>query len=223
MEAQVPCERRVDLAERVGVADLGHRAQVVVASVPQRGREKVAAAVEREHRGLVEGGGEERAGRVRLVVTHVEDPPAVAPAPHEVSLLAREVQVHVCLRRQALRRAALERVPRPAAEVGAGAVREGHRVHLVDGDPALLEAVGDREVREGLRVLVAVEPLLLGERDDPPVLDQTGGRVVAEAVDAEDIHRVILFDRRSERPTVATGVAARYPIGYRTLISHRIY
>jgi hypothetical protein len=70
-------------------------------------------------------------------------------------------------------------------------VGEGHHIHLIDADARLFQAEGDGPVREGLRVLLAVESLLFHERHWFAVLEQRGGGVVREAVDPEDVHACI--------------------------------
>ena len=59
---------------------------------------------------------------------------------------------------------------------------------VVDGHIALLQAgVGGLD-REDVGVLLAVEALLLRERDEHAVHDERRGRVVAGGVQAEDLH-----------------------------------
>src|ERR1051325_5571680 len=98
---------------------------------------------------------------------------------------------------------------------------EGHCVDLPDGDARRSEAELDRLVREGLRVLLAVEPLLFDEADRHPVPQQGGGGVVGEAVDPEDVHRGAMFpdlaradNRRLQRrggPGATPKAAAGFP------------
>ena len=65
-------------------------------------------------------------------------------------------------------------------------------VHLVEADPALVEAVLDGLPGEAGIVLLAGETLLLGGGHDPPVVDQSGRAVVIEGGDPEDAHRLPL-------------------------------
>ena len=57
-------------------------------------------------------------------------------------------------------------------------MRERHDVHVADADPRLPQAELDGLVGKGLRVLLAVEPLLLHERHGLAVLHQRRGGVV---------------------------------------------
>ena len=65
---------------------------------------------------------------------------------------------------------------------------EGDHVHLSDADARQAQAEPDGLIGEALGVPLAVEPLLLGQRDQPPVLQQAGRGVMAEAVDPKDAH-----------------------------------
>jgi hypothetical protein len=67
-------------------------------------------------------------------------------------------------------------------------VGEGDHVHLADADARQAKAEPDRLVGEALGVPLAVEPLLLGQGHQPPVLQQARRRVMAEAVDPKDPH-----------------------------------
>lgn len=75
-------------------------------------------------------------------------------------------------------------------------------VDLIEADAAYGEASADRALREVVRVLHAIEPLLLDRRDQLSVFEQDGSGVMAAvtravvgaedcvaAVDAEDQHR----------------------------------
>ncbi|HEV3465388.1 MAG TPA: hypothetical protein VG846_15560, partial [Actinomycetota bacterium] len=65
---------------------------------------------------------------------------------------------------------------------------EGDHVDLADADARQVQAEPDRLVGEAFGVALAVEPLLLRQGDQPPVLQQACRRVMAEAVDPKDAH-----------------------------------
>jgi hypothetical protein len=67
-------------------------------------------------------------------------------------------------------------------------VGEGDHVHLSDADARQAQAEPDGLIGETLGVPLALEPLLLGQGDQPPVVQQAGRGVVAEAVDPKDAH-----------------------------------
>src|SRR5207244_1126608 len=93
MEPEVPGDRCVDLAQRVGIADLGERADLGASAVPEGGGEPVAAPIEREYRSVVEPARVKGARRVSLVVPYVHGSPAIPPAAHERLLLSNQVEV----------------------------------------------------------------------------------------------------------------------------------
>src|SRR5215216_5891726 len=116
------------------------------------------------------------------------DAAPVAPAGPEGRLLAQQVGVHVRLHGQPLGGTAGQGVGHPSGQVEPGPVGEGDHVDLADADAREAQAEPDRLVGEPLGVPLAVEPLLLGQGHQPPVLQQAGGGVVAEAVDPKDAH-----------------------------------
>jgi hypothetical protein len=130
----------------------------------------------------------EGAGGVGVVVADVGDPAPVAPAGPKGRLLAQQVGVHIGLHGQPLGGTAGQGVGHPPGQVESGPVGEGDHVDLADADAGQAQAEPDGLVGEALGVPLAVEPLLLGQRDQPPVLQQAGRRVVAEAVDPKDAH-----------------------------------
>jgi hypothetical protein len=69
-------------------------------------------------------------------------------------------------------------------------VGEGDHVHIPDADGRQAQTEPDGLIGEALGVPIAVEPLLLGQRDQAPVLQQAGGGVMAEAVDPKDAHLI---------------------------------
>ena len=121
------------------------------------------------------------------MVPDVHDTTGVAAPPEEGPPLGHEHRVDVCLGGQTLGRGRQARhgVAEAAEVVHAGAVGEGDRIDFVDRDARLPQAEVDRLVGECLRVLVAVEPLLLYEGHGSAVPQQGGRRVVGEAVDAQ--------------------------------------
>jgi hypothetical protein len=65
---------------------------------------------------------------------------------------------------------------------------EDNDVHILDPDSPPAQAECDRPLGKGPRVLLAIESLLLHERDGLAVLKKRSGRIVAPAVDSEDVH-----------------------------------
>jgi hypothetical protein len=120
---------------------------------------------------------------VGVVVADVGDPAPVAPPGPEGGLLAQQVGVHIGLNGQPLGGPPGQGVGHPPGQVEPGPVGEGDHVHLPDPDAGQAETEPDGLVGEALGVPLAVEPLLLGQRDQPSVLQQAGRRVMAEAVD----------------------------------------
>jgi hypothetical protein len=112
---------------------------------------------------------------VGVVVADMLDPASVAPPGPEGGLLAQQVGVHVGLHGQPLRGPPGQRVGHPPGQVQPRPVGEA--------DAGQAQAEPDGLVGEALGVPLAVEPLLLGQRDQPSVLQQAGRRVMAEAVD----------------------------------------
>ena len=145
----------------------------------------LAHSVDGQDGGLLEGGGQEGAGGVGLVVVHEHRPSGVASSQPPLDLPGQ-----------------MELLPQPEGQGGPeGAVAAGdvgqvgpeqaleapHRL-LVVGDvvqarwsePSLLQAVGGGPGGKGRVVLDPAEALLLGRGHHPPVDHQGRGRVVVE-------------------------------------------
>jgi hypothetical protein len=125
---------------------------------------------------------------VGVVVADVGDPAPVAPPGPEGGLLAQQVGVHIGLNGQPLGGPPGQGVGHPPGQVEPGPVGEGDHVHLPDPDAGQAETEPDGLVGEALGVPLAVEPLLLGQGDQPPILQQAGRGVMAKAVDPKDAH-----------------------------------
>jgi hypothetical protein len=123
-----------------------------------------------------------------VVVAHMGDAATVAPAGPEGRLLAQQVGIHIGLHGQPLGGTAGQGVGHPPGQVEPGPVGEGDHVDLADADARQVQAEPDGLVGETFGVPLAVEPLLLGQGDQPAILQQAGRGVMAEAVDPKDAH-----------------------------------
>ncbi len=166
-------------------AELLEELDPVAAAARDARRRPLADAVEGEDRRLLEGRGEEGAGRVGLVVLG-EDVAALVVAAEAAVELARRVELLLQPERQP-HQEQLEAARRvgevgleQAVELQERLVVEGDVVEVTRRDAGFVEAVAHRVRGKVVVVLLAGEALLLRGRDDRPVAHQAGRAVVIE-------------------------------------------
>ncbi len=216
-EAEVARHVLVQQAERMRQVDRRDPSIVAAVEVAEARRRALAATVHRQHRGLVERRGEERARLVREVMLdgaparpHVGERHA-AKARREVmrravdELAGRVDDVRQEQRvprrspariRRRLERQRDRRVAGRAVQQQRGVVRIGEAVDVGDRRVDRRQAVVDRVERQlprrerhrPLAVLDVREALLLRRRDDDTVVDERSRAVVIDRVDAERQH-----------------------------------
>src|SRR5439155_8944937 len=152
----------VQEAERVGPMQLLQQLEVVGAAHPERRRGPLAHAVDREDRRLLEGGGEKRARRVRLVMLGVQDLAVIAEGaadfPVEEQLLFYPQWAgHPELREPAGRNA--EVGLQNALELEEGLVIEADIGQVRGPNPGRLETIPRGVPRKGSVALLAGEAL----------------------------------------------------------------
>ncbi len=165
--------------------------QIVALSSPERGGRPLPDTVHRQDGGLLEGGGEERARRVGLVMLGVEDLPVIA---ERLAKLPVHEQFFLDPERPGLEKR--EEALRSHAEVGfeypfeleQRLVVEADIRQVFDRDPGRAEAVLDRVPGEARVPLLPRETLLLRGGDDLAVGEETGGAVMVEGGDSENVH-----------------------------------
>ena len=183
-------ERRIQQAQRVREAQLVQDLQIVAAAHSNRAGRPLADAVNRDHRGLLEGRREKCRRGVRFMVFAEQDRALESLEP--IGDVVRDPQLFTEPRRHRHQ----VRPPSARRHRGVGLEQalelderlfvERNVIQLRDGEPGLLEAVGDRLRRKRGIVLLAGEAFLLRRRDNAAVHHQARGRVVVVGGNSED-------------------------------------
>ncbi len=199
-EAEPLGDGGVDDAERVGVEDLALDLDVAVAPAAPHGGHEVAKTVQREHRGLVEGRGEEGAGQVSAVVLDGVLGGAQAAGRHAEGGAQRVVGLAQAgdVAQAVLQRGehALGAALRDAGgdvhgflqQVRLGVAGEGDVVDVLRAHARHLQTGAGGQGREAGAVLLAVEALLLDGRGELSIDEEGGAGVPMVGVQTEDDH-----------------------------------
>ena len=174
VEPQVQRDERIEDADRIVRPDLEHWVETAIVRAISRDAVRLAHAVRHQNDAFVPARRVERARRVRQVVAHRAHPrlgEAGQVAPHQRQ--QRVARVHLAIQCLGQGVQPVEVPIRPIIE----AVHD--LVHVVQRQPRLREAVGDRAPREVTAVLAAIHPLLGHRRHHAAVRDQHRRRVVA--------------------------------------------
>jgi hypothetical protein len=160
---------------------------VVAAARPERSGGPLPDSVHGQKRGLLERRGEERAGRVGLVMLAVDYLSVVAQLLPELA-----VGIELLLDPERTGHEERAEAPRGGGEVGLQnpleleqrLVVEPHELQLAWLDARRAQTILHRARGERRVALLAGEPLLLRRGEDLPVAEQAGGAVVIEGGDA---------------------------------------
>jgi hypothetical protein len=189
LESGVVGEGRVEQAERMREAKLGHQLHPVALPDAPGGGGPLAHAVHGEEGCSRERRGEERRGGVRLVVLGKHDGAPVPERPRDQvrhpELLAEPRGNGAHEGREPTRsngQVGLEN----AIELEKRLVVEGDAVKGVDAEARLAQTSPDGVFREAVVVLHPAEALLLGGGDDLPIAQQARSGVVVVRRDSEN-------------------------------------
>ena len=157
-------------------------------------------AVQRQDGRLLEGGREEGARGVGLVVLEEDVATRVGAAEAPVELPGREELLLEPEREAHQEQAEARRGVRDVrleqpVELEQGLVVEGDEVEILGAQPGLGQAEIHGVLREAVIVLLAREALLLHRGDDLAVAHQAGRAVVIKGRDPEDVHRILIIAR----------------------------